>query len=360
MRRCLLTVVALVVAALLAPQVGAAALPKPNDPLLPAQWGLTQIRANEAWLSTRGGGVVIAVVDSGVDRRHPDLGPNVLPGITFDSDHKCSTGCGSGGPATPPQGEEIDGHGTHVAGIAAAIANNGTGVAGVAPGARILPVRVETPDDVASGIRWAADHGAHVINLSLGIGAGAGGVLVPGSGLVIAGLEDAIAHAHRKGVVVVAAAGISAFPLCEYPSDIDGVLCVAATARNGDPAEYSNLPGKSDLLSVRAPGGSVTSVFACGEGIVSTVPAPSKPDPEPHPCGYPTSRQYEEMVGTSMAAPHVAGVAALVRAMGCNRATTLKVLTETARNPLGEGYDDVYGWGIVDAAAAVKRAATVC
>ena len=345
MRR-LLPIVVVVLAAFVAPRALAAPDPKPNDPLLADQWALAQIRADQAWALTRGAGAVIAVIDSGVDRRHPDLAPNVLPGISFDTEAGCQRGCSDGSPAVPEGQEEVDGHGTHVAGIAAAVANNRTGIAGVAPGARILPVRVESPEDVVAGIRWAADHGASVINLSLGIGAGAEGVLVPGSGLVLRGLEDAVAHAHRKGVVVVAAAGNSTFPLCENPSDIDGVLCVAATDRSGRPAEYSNLPNKDDGLWVRAPGGSGALSVVCGEGVLSTVPGGTGLDA----CDYPTSKHYDEMVGTSMAAPHVSGVAALLRSLGCDRRQAIDVIVGTAR---GE-------WGLLDAGAAVKRAATAC
>src|SRR4051812_32308440 len=136
----------------------------PNDPLLPRQWGLSQIKAAGAWnRGALGAGTTIAVVDTGVDLNHPDLKDKLLPGLDLVSDETCTPGA-----------QDLNGHGTHVAGIAAASANNGIGVAGTAPSANILPVRVldstgsGSGDDISVGIKWAADRGAQVINLSLG------------------------------------------------------------------------------------------------------------------------------------------------------------------------------------------------
>src|SRR5207249_216773 len=135
-----------------------------NDPLFPHQWGLTQIKAPDAWAhGALGAGVTIAIVDTGVDLNHPDLGSKIVAGADLVSGETCT-----------PGDQDLNGHGTHVAGIAAALTNNGIGVAGTAPDAKIMPVRVldstgsGSTDDVAAGIRWAADHGAQVINLSLG------------------------------------------------------------------------------------------------------------------------------------------------------------------------------------------------
>jgi subtilisin family serine protease len=135
-----------------------------NDPLFARQWALDQVNAPEAWArGARGAGTTVAIVDTGVDLQHPDLSSKLVTGHDFVADNNdCPAG---------PQDE--NGHGTHVAGIAAAVTNHGIGVAGVAPDAQIMPVRVLDADgsgsseDVAAGITWAADHGAEVINLSL-------------------------------------------------------------------------------------------------------------------------------------------------------------------------------------------------
>jgi subtilisin family serine protease len=305
------------------------------------------------------------VIDSGVDLGHPDLAPNLLPGITFQD---CGdAGCGNGANGTTEDELGEPDHGTHVAGIIGAVANNGIGVAGVAPGVRILPINVFRDyedtippgfgaklEDVARAVRWAVDHGAHVVNLSLG-------TLDPFEPLL--GPDDtnpltvAIADAVRRGVVVVGAAGNETLPYCESPSFADGVLCVAAVDRFGAPTEYSNLPVKADSNALRAPGGAGNTSPFCDDGVLSTV----TPRYTEETC----SRQpgYGTMAGSSMSAPHVAAVAALVRSLGCDGPTTVEVVTATARNPITGArgaYDPVYGHGIVDAAAAVEAAGARC
>src|SRR5437867_1912348 len=184
-----------------------------NDPLFPRQWGLQQIKAPPAWQrGALGAGVTIAVVDTGADFSHPDLAAKLDPGIDLVGTDNGLTGPGC------PGAEDENGHGTHVAGIAAAITNNGKGVAGTAPHARILPVRVldangsGDPAAVDAGIRWAADHGAKVINLSLG----------PDTPLVASlpdqATDDGVAYAYSKGANVIAAAGNESVPLCDYPA----------------------------------------------------------------------------------------------------------------------------------------------
>ncbi|HEY8769194.1 MAG TPA: S8 family serine peptidase, partial [Thermoleophilaceae bacterium] len=134
----------------------------PNDPLFPHQWGLAQVKAPQAWArGAQGSGATIAIVDSGIDLNHPDLSGKLVPGFDFASGASCASG-----------GQDRNGHGTHVAGIAAATTNNGIGVAGTAPLAQIMPVRVldeagnGSSVDVSAGIKWAADQGAQVVNLS--------------------------------------------------------------------------------------------------------------------------------------------------------------------------------------------------
>ncbi|PPK96151.1 subtilase family protein [Kineococcus xinjiangensis] len=340
-------------AALATAAVPAAAAPAPgtpNDPLYAQQWGPQQVRAQQAWATSTGSGVVIAVVDSGVDLTHPDLKGRLVKGATFTG---CGPApCGNGDWRGPDGvGQPDDAHGTHVAGIAAAATGNRTGIAGVAPNAKIMPVKVLEEgggsfEDIAAGIRWSADHGAKVVNLSLGALQGVQALTLTG---VIGDVQDAITYANGKGVTVVAAAGNDAVPLCNTPGFDAGSICVAATDRRELPAAYGSGPVKPDLRAVSAPGGS--ALPACGEDVLSTVPAGLGGSTA---CGTPTG--YEELAGTSMASPHVAGVAALLVAQGRSRADVEDVLLGTARTPgsLARGvFTPEYGYGIVDAAAAV-------
>ncbi|MGR6319532.1 S8 family serine peptidase [Micromonospora soli] len=319
-----------------------------NDPLSAKQWGLRQIHADQAWTTSTGAGVVIAVVDTGVDLSHPDLSGKLVPGATFVD---CGpTSCGNGdwrGPdGTADAGDE---HGTHVAGIAAAATGNGVGVAGVAPDAKIMPIKVLEAGsgsfaDIAAGIRYAADHGAKVVNLSLGA--------QPGSqALTLTGLEAdvtaAIAYAQTKGVAVIAAAGNETAPLCDTPAWEAGALCVTATDRNEVKAWYSNLGVKTDLKAVAAPGGA--GLVNCDDDVWSSVPVGTGSAG----CG---QANYDAYAGTSMATPAVSGVAALLVAQGRSLDNVYAVLMSTARTPvvgLRGVYSPLYGWGIVDAQAAV-------
>ena len=280
-----------------------------DDPGRVDQYGLELVRAPSAWSTSTGKGVTIAVVDTGVDLDHPDLAGKLVPGIDLVE------------PNTPP--EDTDGHGTHVAGIAAAVTGNGTGVAGVAPEARIMPVRVldtlGTGDagTVIAGIRWAVDHGAGVINLSLG-------ALVPLVGTDQA-YEDAIAQAWSRGVVVVASSGnlelVGAGSPSGYSRGVKAVV-VTATDKNRKHPEWAN---RADTA---------WSLAAPGEAILSTLP----------------DAKYGFKSGTSMAAPHVAGVAALALAKGLTPQQVVDRLLATARR-LGDPSSD--GAGLVDAAAVV-------
>lgn len=324
----------------------------PNDPLYAKQWGPQQVRADQAWARSRGAGVIIAVVDAGVDLHHSDLAIKMLTGNTFLG---CGTaGCGNGdwrsGPSARRQFDSP--HGTHVAGIAAASTGNGVGIAGVAPDAKLLPVKVLDEDggsfqDIALGIRYAANRGAKVINLSLGALPGVQALTFTG---LLSDVTKAIAYANGKGAVVVAAAGNESAPLCDTPGFDPGALCVAATDRREVHSFYSNFGVRPDLLAVSAPGGS--GLPRCGEDIVSTVPRGTGGAY----CGYPATKDYDEYAGTSMATPHVTGVAALLAAQRRSRSSILKAITSTARKPgtIVRGvYDPVYGYGIVDASAAV-------
>ncbi|HEV8683483.1 MAG TPA: S8 family serine peptidase [Actinomycetota bacterium] len=332
----------------------------PNDPLYVSQWGPRQVRAEQAWDVTQGLGAVVAVVDTGIDLDHPDLAANIVPGNTFLG---CGTaGCGNGDWQSGSRPGDATGHlhGTHVAGIAAAVTNNGVGIAGVAPQAKLMAVRVLDGEgsgsfaDVALGIRYAADNGADVINLSLGALPGSQVFTITG---LLTDVVDAIAYANSRGVVVVAAAGNEAAPMCDTPGFDPGAVCITATDKREAKAAYANHPVRPDLQSVAAPGGA--GIPLCYEDIVSTVP----PGTGGTYCGYPGNRAYDEYAGTSMATPHAAGVAGLLASMGCTRQQNVDVLTSTARQPVTGSrgvWTPEYGYGIVDAQAAVQAALTAC
>lgn len=301
----------------------------PNDPLFARQWNLDQINAPEAWAAgATGKGAVIAIIDSGVDVRHPDLGGRmVLPdGV------QCSWVL-----------DEL-GHGTHVAGVAAASTDNGRGIAGVAPGARIMPFGAS--GNPADRIRLAADSGADVINMSwTSIEASPVDPLHPD-------LVEALDYAWERGVVLVAAAGNDRFPNCEHPASHPKVLCVASTDSSGRPSHLSNLPNKLEGVTLRAPGGVGVGGCDATDDIWSTLP----PSSTYGSCG--AFPGYEPLGGTSMAAPHVAGVAAMLRGLGFSRDRVVECIVSTAVNPVtgARGMQDpVYGYGILDAARAVEE-----
>ncbi|HEX3052428.1 MAG TPA: S8 family peptidase [Aggregatilineaceae bacterium] len=296
----------------------------PNDPGISKQWALGVMGVYAAWDVTPGEpDVIIAVLDTGIDLNHPDLDSHLLPGYDFvDDDNDPS----------PVSASEY--HGTHVAGIANAETNNGVGVAGVAWNARTMPVRIIGPQgatsaDIANGIVYATDNGAKVINLSL-------------SGLGWSKLErDAVNYAAARGVVVIAAAGNDNESVPNYPASYDHVLSVASTTQANIRASSSNY---GTYLDLAAPGG--TSDGTTQEKIYSTL----------------YDDQYGYLAGTSMAAPQVAGVAALVWSAG--HATTRQQVIDAilcSTLDLGTaGRDDLYGWGLVQADDAVNYSGGSC
>jgi subtilisin family serine protease len=325
-----------------------------NDPCAARQWGLTAIKAPQAWRTTRGAGVIVAVVDTGVDLAHPDLRGRLVVPPGSDLIRNTAFRCPfqrAAARARPSRmlARDDHGHGTHVAGIVAAATGNRRGVAGVAPQARVLPVKVldrtgaGTDRGVARGICFAVRHGATVINLSLGNDP-ISSVVVSGTG---SDMNRAVSYAHARGVAVVIAAGNESFPSCDFPASHAKALCVGAVDRRGLRARYSNFGA---AVGVVAPGGA-GGLGECGddEEIWSTIVPRAE-----HDCG---QDGYEPLAGTSMAAPHVAGVAALVVARFPRRATpdfVYERLKSTADDLGVPGVDPFLGYGRVNAQRAVR------
>ena len=310
------------------PERRAPAAQFPNDPLFQRQWNLRQINAPAAWATgAKGRGAVIAVIDTGVDAAHPDLENKIVLPRGF----RCAW-----------IGDSL-GHGTHVAGVAAASTNNGRGIAGVAPSAKIMPFGGIGPGS-AGHIRQAADSGADVINMSW-----TSAPLIPVDPLNPE-LVEALDYAWKKGVVLVAAAGNDFYPSCEHPASHPRVLCVASTDGNGLPSRLSNFPNKLEGRALRAPGG----IGLGGCDTANDIWGPLSPTSTYGNCGrFPG---YEPLGGTSMAAPHVAGVAALLSGLGLDNQEIVDCITSTALNPvtgLRGQFDPVYGSGILDAEEAV-------
>jgi subtilisin family serine protease len=333
------TLIAVLATGLMVGGVATQAVAATNDTYRTLQWGLDKIRAEEAWTSATGEGVLVAVVDTGIDLDHPDLVANIAsPGADF-VDTKKSDG-----------GQDENGHGTHVAGIIGAVTGNGTGVAGVAPDAGLLPVRVLDADgsgtagQIANGIRYAADQGAAVINLSLGFQSPLGeAVKLVGA---VKPVYDAIDYAFARGAVIVFAAGNDSFPLCAEPGAHPKVVCVGATDRNDRRSYFSSGDGTLTKRYLMAPGGDGIS---CAGGIFSTYL-----DPAADPAFCSDDASYESLAGTSMAAPHVSGVAALLASQGLGQQAILDCLVSTADDLGSPGRDPVFGYGRLNAAAAVS------
>lgn len=307
----------------------------PNDPGFGNQWGHSRIASTTAWDTTTGSGqVVIAVIDTGVDPGHPDLAAKLLPGHDFVDDDSDPT--------------DLNGHGTNVAGVAAAVTNNGLGVAGTSWGAAILPVRVldadgyGTNEDITDGITWATSHGARVLNLSLG------------GPTYAQAMQDAVNAAHAAGRLVVAAMGnyrSSGNPTA-YPAAYENAFAVAATDRYDSFTWYSQYGPHCDIA---APGGAM-DYYHDPDGVYSTMPT--------YACtlsnmGYYTS--YDYMQGTSQAAPFVAGLAALVLSVAPNLGpdAVQAAIEQSATDRGPAGWDQDYGWGLIHAAGAVEAAVTV-
>lgn len=284
----------------------------PNDQLFaPYQWNLPIIGTIPGWSITKGDeNTVVAVIDTGVDLHHADLAGRLAEGANF----------------VDPDRAPLDdvGHGTHVAGVISAVVNNTEGVAGMTWYDRVMPVKVLDATGagsayaVARGIIWATDHGAGVINLSLGNYARS------------EFLHDAVRYAFDRDVVLVAATGNDNTDQPGYPAAYPEVLAVAATDSRRQLASFSNF---GDYVDVAAPGVHIASTY-----------------PDGH---------YAALSGTSMASPHAAALAALIRSVNplLRNTEVMDIMRRTAIDLGAPGKDDLYGYGQIDVAAALEEAA---
>jgi serine protease len=303
----------------------------PNDPRYNEQWHMKMIDVEKAWDSATGDGAVVAVIDTGVAfedyedskgkyHRVPDLAKTkFVKGYDFIDDDE--------------HANDDHGHGTHVAGTIAQSTNNEVGVVGVAYKAAIMPLKVLTRQgwgnaaDIAEAIVFAADNGAHVINMSLG---------GPSPTKV---MQEAVEYAYKKGVTVVCAAGNESRNRASYPAAYPYAIGVSSVGPDGELAWYSNY---GEGIDIAAPGGNKKSRET--DGVLQNTITP----------GNPTSDSYYYFQGTSMASPHVAGVAALIVSKGVKDPKKVEeVLLKTATK---KGDKRKYGAGIVNAVAAVKAA----
>ncbi|CAM3789865.1 S8 family peptidase [Mesobacillus thioparans] len=284
----------------------------PNDLLYQEnyQWNLPAIGTEEGWNITKGKEQIeIAIVDTGVDLDHPELKNRIVPGYNVIDEKR--------------EPDDDNGHGTHVAGIIASETNNREGVAGMTWFSKIMPVKAMgakgygTTFDIAKGIVWAVDHGADVINMSLGN-------YQPSKVL-----EEAVRYAYDKNVVMVSAAGNDGSNQPTYPSAYPEVLSVAAVDYNGNRANFSNY---GDYIDIAAPGVNIPSTFF--------------------------NSQYAALSGTSMAAPHVAGLAALIKSANpdLKSSQVINIIKSSAIDLGDQGKDIEYGNGLIDVNSALQEA----
>jgi serine protease len=315
------------------PNYIAKALSIPNDPYYKYQWNFKNINLENAWEISQGAGAVVAVVDTGAAyenyekyKQAPDLaGTSFTNGYDFVEND------------THPNDD--NGHGTHIAGTIAQATNNNIGTAGIAPKASIMPIKVLDKNgsgnyfDIAQGIIWAADHGADIINLSLG------------GSFSSRYLEDACSYAYSKGATIAAAAGNDSKNKIIYPAGYDDyVIAVGSVRFDEKRSSYSNTGSSLDLM---APGGDLRvdqNNDGYGDGILQQSFKRNRP----------TRFAYYFYQGTSMACAHISGVAALLASQGINTPQDIReALQTTAKDKGKSGWDKDYGWGIVDAYQAL-------
>ncbi len=343
----------------------------PNDTYFGYQWHYNLIGLPQAWdVSTGQEEIIVAVLDTGVLKEHPDLAGRLTEGYDFVSSSSLSND-GDGidpnpeDPGDDPRGNSSSFHGTHVSGTIGAATNNSAGVAGVTWHGKIMPVRVlgvggGTDADISQGVRYAAGlpnvsgtipaQRAHTINMSLG-----------GTGYTQT-LQDAVSAARGVGVIVIAAAGNNNSSTPFYPAACEGVVAVSAVDASGQKAPYSNY---GTWIDVAAPGGNVSVDLTgdgYGDGVLSTLADQANKTI--------TDYNYRFYQGTSMASPHVAGVAALMLAV--NPALTPEDLdsllagnhqsapgVRITRDIGAEGKDVLYGHGLIDAPMALAAAQAI-
>lgn len=311
----------------------AQALAATGDPLSSYQWNFDKVQAQSAWQTSTGSGVTVAVLDTGLKRGGPDGIGCVSTGIDIvNSDTNPSDG---------------NGHGTHVSGTVAQATDNGVGVAGLAYGACVMPVKVLSDSgsgsfaDIAEGIYWAVDHGARVINMSLGVSARYSITNDPV-------MDPALDYAEAKGVTVVAAAGNDGFRKnVSYPAIYPTTIAVGATDDRNQRVSYSNQGTGLDLM---APGGD-TNRDDNGDGY---------PDGVLQETYYNGAWGYYFFQGTSMATPHVtAAVAILLQQDSQLTPADIRDRLETTALDLGSsGYDSSYGYGLIQIADALNASGT--
>jgi len=276
----------------------------PDDPRLANQWGFIRTRFGGAWNDAKGGGAKVAIVDSGVYVKHPDIGKIIAQSDFVEGDAVA---------------DDDNGHGTHVTGIAGALTDNGKGVAGACFECGLLIAKVmgvtgfTTDSRIVQGIDWSVNHGADVVNLSLS-GSADSSVL-----------KTAVNRAYDRGAVVVAAAGNEGTNVPQYPAAYSKVIAVSATNANGGLARFSS---RGDWVDLAAPGTDILSTNKSGG--------------------------YDRLSGTSMSAPFVSGLAGLLASQGMSPDSIRQRMQATAKDlgPVGE--DPRYGYGRIDADNAVN------
>lgn len=295
------------------------ALWEPDDPMYKDQWGMAYVGANKAWNYSCGAGVVVAVIDTGVPCY------DVKGYYKLDDLKQTKFVDGHNFVDRNDIARDLHGHGGHVSGTIAQSTNNGVGASGLAFCSSIMPIRVlsdsgsGTTADIAEGIRWSTDHGAQVINMSLG-GGGVSSVL-----------RNAVKYAHDHGVVVVAAAGNDSGPV-GFPAAYDGAIAVSATDPSGNIANFSS---RGKQIAIGAPGTGILQQMICNGGKDNC-------------------QEYRALNGTSMASPAVAAAAALVVSQGITDPDKVReILQDTATEKKDR---NLFGAGILDAGGAVSKA----
>ncbi|MFW6021986.1 MAG: S8 family peptidase [Halanaerobiaceae bacterium] len=298
----------------------------PDDPLYKKQWNLQMLNMESTWKNIQGGSdVIVAVLDTGILKNHPDLNENIVDGYDF-VDHDFD----------PTDTDPEFSHGSHVAGIIAATANNGQGISGLARNIKIMPVRVIDSggsggySNLIAGIHWAVDNGADIINLSLAGNRNS------------RSLRDAVKYAVNRGTTIIASAGNNGSSPILYPAKYPEVISVGAVGPTAERAYYSNYGPDLDLV---APGGDSYKNEKYNT-IISTSGS-YKNNRENH--------QYIWSQGTSMAAPHVTAIAALLYSQNINKPEQIKKLLKESADDLGKpGHDDEYGAGLVNVNKALN------